>query len=473
MTAIESTKQLELQVRQLAAEGNFETALNLIKSTAYAALLASRRHGMLCFGSAQIDALCVDLGRHICAKIVDTLSPLSSGEESRAPLDLYVASHLYDTGGHTPLIGDYIRGNPGRRSLLAITNVDNAMTGMTRNVLDHAGVPASQTLLCTEPASLEKFKWLADLILRLKPARVFLFNHFYDSVAISACAALVHSRLVFVHHADRNPCLGAFLKSALHVDVSPFCYVCCREKAGSTRNVFVPLVVEEEGYRAFGDGRSRAGPLTTASAGSELKFSLDYSPNYIDAVVELLRSGNGRHIHIGGLREDYLTYFRVALRDAGISDDRIRFVSGVPSVWEAMLEFGVDLFINSFPARGARTSIEVMGSGTPIVWHVGSAETRFHDTHMKYAEAETWQTLGELSGIVRRIDDGWLQFQSRSARRHYERYHAPGLIERYLSQDPILGCGMQLDPPIFDQPALRSLDEVISAAKIDQEKVDR
>ena len=123
------------------------------------------------------------------------------------------------------------------------------------------------------------------MIVRLRPDRVFLFNHPHDSVAISACAALVRSNLVFVHHVHRNPCLGAFLQSALHLDISPFCYFCCREKAGLARNVFVPLVAKDEGYRPFGDESLRTRPLITASAGNESKFRLDYLPNYIDAVV--------------------------------------------------------------------------------------------------------------------------------------------------------------------------------------------
>ena len=417
---------------------------------------------MLCFGSVQLDQLCTDLGDQICAQITDASPPLRSRNENEAPLDLYVASRLYDDGGHTPLIGDFIRGNSERRALLVITNLDNAMSGITQAILDYAGVTALQTVLCTESTLLQKFKWLNDVIVRSKPSRVFLFNHPHDSVAISACASLVHSNLVFVHHVDRNPCLGAFLKSALHLDISPFCYFCCREKAGIVQNVFLPLIAKDEGYRPFGDKGSRIRPLITAAAGNEEKFRLDYLPNYIDAVVALLRSGDGRHIHIGSLSEDYVRRFRLALREADISDDRIIFVPNVPSVWKAMMEFGVDLFINSFPARGARTSVEVMGSGTPIVWHAGRAETWFHDTHLKYAEAETWQTLDDLLGIVRNINDDWLEVQSQAARRHYERFHVPSLINRYLSEDPILGCAMQFDTPNFDQPALRSLDEIIS-----------
>ena len=87
---------------------------------------------------------------------------------------------------------------------------------------------------------------------------------------------------------------------------------------------------------------------------------------------------------------------------------------------------------------------------------------------MKYYAAETWQTLDDLSGIVRNINDGWLQFQSYAARRHYERFHAPGSISRYLSETPIRGCGTQLAAADFDRPILRSFDEVLAVAYTDR-----
>ena len=53
------------------------------------------------------------------------------------------------------------------------------------------------------------------------------------------------------------------------------------------------------------------------------------------------------------MSDDYLRRFHAALRDADIPADRIMLVPRVPSLWKAMLEFGVDLFVNSFPDRGS------------------------------------------------------------------------------------------------------------------------
>jgi len=87
------------------------------------------------------------------------------------------------------------------------------------------------------------------------------------------------------------------------------------------------------------------------------------------------------------------------------------------------LPYGVDLYVNSFPERGARATVEVMGSGTPAVWHVESNASFFHDTHMRYPEAPTWQTPEELVALVRHIDGRWLRAQARSARHHWEATH--------------------------------------------------
>jgi hypothetical protein len=307
---------------------------------------------------------------------------------------------------------------------------------------------------------LNKFAWLKDMISRLVPDRVFLFNHPHDSVAVAACAALTVADVFLIHHVDRSPCLGAYLKSAIHVDVTPFCYHCCRDKARISGNIFIPLVAKDEGNRWLSKGRLQGRKLVTAAAGAEHKFGLNYIPNYISVIAELLRVSGRRHVHIGHLSNSFLDRFRSRLREVGAVEERLIYIPHVSSLWRAMTDFDVDLYIGSFPLRGARASVEVMGSGTPAVWHVSNDETWFHDTHMKYPEAATWHTKQELLGIVDNLDDDWLLAQSRAARRHYEANHDPKLMAEHLAKSVVSGRLMHSDAPHFQMPVLKSFNEL-------------
>jgi hypothetical protein len=131
----------------------------------------------------------------------------------------------------------------------------------------------------------------------------------------------------------------------------------------------------------------------------------------------------------------------------------------VPSVWQAMSDLEIDLYIGSFPVPGARTSIEVMGSGTPAVWHVRSEASRFQDTHMKYSEAESWKTTAELLDLIHRIDASWLKRQSKAARRHYEQKHHPGILASILSSSMLEGVPAPRAELAVEEPGIARFDD--------------
>jgi len=459
LNRIPAIDEVVCQAKLAMEEHDFELALRLISKTMFRAFEVSMRRQILCFGSPELDDLCACLGKELWPRMGGAENPCRLTDEEGV-WDIYVASDLYDSGGHTPLIGDYIRAASHRRAFLLVTDIDNRLGEVGAPILDYIGLSSSQVALCPETDLLNKFVWLKNMISRFVPNRVFLFNHPHDSVAVAACAALTVADVFFIHHVDRSPCLGAYLKSAIHVDVTPFCYHCCRDKARISGNIFIPLVAKDEGKRCLSKGRLQSRGLVTATAGTEHKFRLDYTPNYISVIAELLRVGGRRHVHIGHLSSSFLDRFRSQLREVGAVEDRFTYIPHVSSLWRAMADFDVDLYIGSFPARGARASVEVMGSGTPALWHVSTNETWFHDTHMKYPEAATWRTKRELLGIADSTDDDWVLAQSRAARRHYEANHNPELMAEQLSASAVSGRLMHSDAAHFQMPTLKSFNEL-------------
>jgi hypothetical protein len=420
------------QVETALARQDFDGALHSIKDTMLRAFAVSRRRDLLNLGSPVIDDLCLRTG----ARIHETLAPdpphsMTSPGRSPSP-DVYLASELYDEGGHTAVIGDFIRATPARHAWVLVTDIENRSV-IGEHVLARVGVPRLNVLVNPRRDLVGKLAWLMRTLDRLAPERVFLFNHPHDCVAVAACQPRPRTAFVFVHHTDRNPSLGAFLPSAVHADLTPFCFACCRTKAGIADNVFIPIVTPDRGCRNFSRPRADFNDLVTASSGSPHKYRPDYRPSYGAVIAEVLRLTGGQHVHIGPMRGRDLRALRSAMQRAGVSGDKLVHVPHVDSVWDAMSTFAVDLYIGSFPVRGARTSVEVMGSGTPAIWHVAGEPTIFHDTHMKYPEAATWQTMDDLLALVRQIDGEWFGRQARAARRHYDMHHRPELIAEQLA----------------------------------------
>lgn len=475
--------QLRARVHDALNAHDFDAAFGAISDAMLRAVHLARSRRILSFGAAEVDELCLLAGR----RWLETHRPGRKGPATPSgPCDLYVASNLYDSGGHSALIGDFIRATPARRALLAVTNLANAPGGLPPAVLQRVALTPAQAMVCQRAGPTEKLAWLIEVIDRVRPDRIVLFNHHEDAMAIAACQPGHAREIVFVHHSDRVPSAGAFLASAVHLDVTPFCFHCCRQQAGLA-NRFVPLIAPDQGareragesphgtVRAFAQKSldavvallkpakaPRLPGLRTAAAGSPYKFREDYEPNYADAVAAILNLTQGRHVHIGLLPDEDLARVSDALAARNVDPARFVHVPHVPSVWRAMADHAIDLYIGSYSTRGARTSIEVMGSGTPAVWHVTQPATLFHDTHMKYDGAATWRTLEELLAVLRRIDRNWLTEQSRLARLHYERNHHPRLMAACLSADAIASHPVRAAARGASEPRLMSLDELLA-----------
>ena len=475
--------QLRARVHGALNAQDFDAAFAAINVTMLRAVDRARARRILSFGAPEVDELCLLTGR----RWIETYRANRKGPTVPShTCDLYVASALHDSGGHTALIGDFIRATPGRRGVLAVTNLANQPGGLPPAVLQRVALELAQVEVCHSTGLTEKFAWLIDVIDRVHPDRIILFNHHEDGMAIAACQPGSAREIVFVHHSDRVPSVGAFMTSAVHLDVTPFCFCCCRQQAGLA-NRFVPLVATDQGARERANGslhgamrafaqKSRAavatllkpmkGPrfpgLRTAAAGSPHKFREDYEPNYFDAVAAILNLTQGWHVHIGHLPDEDLARVRGALTACNVNPARFVHVPHVPSVWRAMADYDVDVYIGSYSTRGARTSVEVMGSGTPAVWHVTRPATLFHDTHMKYEGAATWRTLEELLAVLSRLDQDWLTQQSRLARSHYERSHHPRLLAACLSEHAIASHPVRAAWGSISESRLMNLDDLLT-----------
>lgn len=433
MTLVRSVAEFENEIRAKIDQGDLDAALRRIRRVVdqiYSEPINTAR----IFGSKLLDELCQRIGAaNWCGVQQEASRKPNVGKYADQPKTVvYVASRLYASGGHTAALADVIRLSPAARSVILVTGVAGAT--------DHSAIQRrfeSISNVCFEYAPrgshAEKLSWLQKRLMALSPESVWLFNHYHDSVAVAAVQPNAGYRLRYYHHGDHHLCLGVYLSYAEHVDMHPMGYHNCREKLGIKGNSYLPLVAKDLGTRPAAMSYLSGPGLTTCTAAGSDKLEMPYPIRYVDVVPELLRTSRGKHIHIGRLTPFALRRIRRGLRRLGIPRSAFVHIPYVPSVWKALHEHRVDLYVTSFPYGGARTLVEVMGAGVPFALHVHHSSRLLCTYDMAHEEALKWRSPQDLYKIVLSIDAEELQRQGILARRGYEEHFREEMLAEALN----------------------------------------
>jgi hypothetical protein len=265
-----------------------------------------------------------------------------------------------------------------------------------------------------------------------RPHQVFLFNHHQDAVIISGIQPKLVQELLFYHHADHQLCLGVHLPYAKHIDPHAQGFYNCRNHLGVKDNIYLPLVADDLGGRSLDAPFYSDGWLRTCSSGSPNKFECNYAYSYSEEIPRILEITRGIHIHIGALSDRTLAKIRQGLGEKGIEPQCFIHIPWVRSLWKAILEQRVDVYLESFPLGGGRAAIEVMGSGTPIIAHKNYRSHLLSSFNLVYPEAFCWQKPDDLYRYLRSLTPEILLNQAAYARRYYEQHHIPEVLNRSL-----------------------------------------
>lgn len=382
------------------------------------------------FGSKTLDNLCQRIGMVNLAEIqLDTLdAPFNQWEQ---PVFVYIVTKLQKSGGHTRVIENFIKVRPDGVHVILSTELSGKSDAeFLTNAL------ARQANIVFEQAPTGNFQkrltWLQKRLLKIRPARVYLFNHHQDSVAIAAIQPNMRLNASFYHHGDHHLCLGVYLSHVEHIDPHPMGYHNCRDVLGID-NVYMPLTVDEKEGRPVDLNFFHNGLLTTCTAARSNKIEIPYFVSYLDLVSKLLKATGGRHIHIGRLTPWALFIIRRGLRRRGIPSDRFIYKPWVPSVWTALHDYRVDLYVASFPYGGGLTLIEAMGAGIPVVLHRHIFSRILSGTDLAYSEAFSWRSPEKLLSYCASLTAAELEHCGRLSRLQYEKFHSPEVLHGILN----------------------------------------
>jgi hypothetical protein len=396
------------------------------------------------FGSYELDEACQQIGRSNLERC-----GIAEPPDSISEITIYIASKLQSSGGHTAAILDVIRLSPKRRSIILVTGVcgNTNYSSLCQKLSEAKDI---EIVNVPSGGHLQKLTWIQNFLQKTQPSKVWLFNHHQDSVAVAAVQPNRGYQLYYYHHGDDRLSLGVCLGFATHYDISPINYHRCRNEVGLENNKYLPQTASDL-LASSRESRLKSNELVTCTAAGFNKVEVDYFAQYVDVIPQVLSITGGRHIHIGRLTLFARWRLSRLMQRLRVPSESFVYIPYVHSVWRALQDHKVDLYIASFPYGGGKTMVEVMGSAIPIIIHKNIADRLIGGLDMVYDGAPSWRAPEELYNLLTQFNDCFLGQQSVLARAWYEKYHSTNVIKHILENSeasidiPSLKLGYESD----------------------------
>jgi glycosyltransferase involved in cell wall biosynthesis len=381
------------------------------------------------FGSKDLDNLCQRIGKANLTAIEKKNGDATVSDQDR-PLVVYIVTKLQRSGGHSRVIEDFIKARPEARHIILSTELagrsdaDYLVSRLVKQVsIAFESVPKGNYQ--------QRLNWLQKRLLEIHPNKIYLFNHHQDSVAVAAIQPEMGLDAYFYHHGDHHLCLGVYLSHLKHIDPHPMGYQNCRVVLG-IENFYIPLTVEDKGANPSDWTFLNDHSITTCTAARSNKIEIPYFISYLDMVPQIMKTTGGKHVHIGRLSPWALHRIRREIKRCGLEHDRFVYTPWVPSVWKALHNHRVDLYIASFPYGGGLTLIEAMGAGVPVALHKHIYSRVLSGIDLAYPGAFSWRSPNELLDFCANLTPEYLEASSRSARLQYLKFHRREILEDCL-----------------------------------------
>lgn len=389
-------------------------------------------------------------------------------EASKVPPgpDVFVATTLYPVGGHTALIGDFVRalaeitpGAPSPQLVVTNSNVEH-IAPLAPETAARTAIEPGKIDILPGPELEDRLDQLFERLGKLRPRRLFLFHHPDDPVACAAVQRGISPQTFLVHHADTIPAFGLYLSGIQIIDVTPSAAAMSRVQGFAP--ALLLLTAPDPGPRPV--GFLQRGNLVTATCGTYHKFRIEPPHSYPEAVGVILRATRGWHVHIGPLQDYKLSAISDVLDAMNV--DRARFVH-VPwgdSLATALWEHACDLYFASFPVGGARSNVEVFAAATPHLCYTSRPKGAIDPDSLRPEGGLVWRSLEELKIELENIADARLLGEkSKLMRAAYERFHHPRVFAAQLKG--ILEGSIGVDDPDKNSREHRAIERMIDAVQ--------
>lgn len=398
---------------RLLDRGNMELFLKRLAET------VSRLHDA-CWGRGLFIPELDELARKASLTIAPTPNPpVNSGTV------LHVTTGVYSTGGHTRVIQDIVANLPEYRHELTVTGMtaDHPDLLLLKPWFDHFNLNIH---ILSSSSLTARSRELSHLLAALRPEIITLFGNNNDVVLNVTVTHRSASRVLFFHHVDHYPCLGASRSEFTHVDLTPGCHDICLNQPILNASM-VGLTVRDAGTVRPTENRS----ITGATCGSPHKYDGSIGFSYGQLLAALFSVGVGKMFHVGDMSEEQKNETRAEVTANGQDAERIIFLPNVPSLTEKLLEISPDFYLVSHPVGGGKATLEAMSVGLPILHARPAGSLPLLVVDMTYGSSLTVSTLDEIPVVLKRLTDEG-QVLSRRTRATYEKYYSEAAFRQGL-----------------------------------------
>lgn len=329
---------------------------------------------------------------------------------------LIIATHLYETGGHSRVIEDIVR--EVKTPTIVLTDIwwrYRKAPDLLDWIFDIN--PQVSIIVLLQNTLWGKCRELRNLTQRLSPRNILYFQHHYDPIAFIGTLGHYGSHKTIFHHCDHNPSLGNTINGLEHVDftteMAATCSTCLKRDAK-----ILPLYVTDTNRKNFEPVHPNL--FSVVTSGTSNKFART-GPFALQAIVEtVLSTLQGDFFHIGPIDAEWLIEIKSYLVSKNIEPTRFATLGTVSSLWVALAGLDAHLYLGSAPVGGGRAAIEAQGCGYPVAFFRVNNQGTALGTESIYASKEIgWSTLDELSAMLKTVAPK-LPSLSQKARENYE-----------------------------------------------------
>jgi hypothetical protein len=344
---------------------------------------------------------------------------------TNSKLLLHVATEVYPTGGHSRVIEDIAAALPEYRHVLVITGMHKShpTLAILKSRYDQLNLKI-HLLQCWSRS--ERARELSSLIGLLGPDAVLLLAHPHDSVANAGVPGHAARRVVFFHHADHQPSLGACRRDYVHVDLTPECHAICRSDSRPQASL-LNLTVKDIGILEVAERRSMAG----VTCGGPEKYLGRSEFSYGQLLGALFSGGIDRVFHIGEMPVGETDRICADIVASGQEARRVVFLPVTPSLASKLLELSPDFYLTSHPIGGGKATVEALSVGLPILFLCAADTPPLLRVDMTFGTSIPVSSLGQISAAVRRLQTEKRTLAQRS-REIYEKHYSPSAFREGL-----------------------------------------
>lgn len=345
----------------------------------------NRKYDARDFDMSDIDSRICELARAVYAEHKSKFHAVHKNPRGVG----FIASVLYDTGGHTVCLVNQIESMVGFGDMhLYCTRLNESRQAAPRNLAKIERCASISGLDAYRKNFTDDLITLYNLIADDCPPVMFVYIHMWDLLAVAALHLLQRNagiKIVFVNHASHFPNVGMTLADVI-LEGMPTTKQITEQKRHLNNCVIIGLQsVGADDTRIYSPAELRAkkselgipvdAPLTVTGGSAYKLFDGDKSP-YFEMILELLRdNGALHHMVITNLDNDQRAILNRIFDGHADLLARVHIVPMTPE-FDALFQCA-DVFIDSFPIGAAMTQIDLMRMRVASVVHINREKPIF------------------------------------------------------------------------------------------------